>query len=227
MPGNDKSDLQTRVAEIALRVAGAHGFVLAGGKALQVHGLSSRPTEDVDLFTNIFDIENFSLARQGIVEELREAGFSVETVRDVPGFARLSISDLRHSHNEVVEMDLGIDWRSDAEGIPLNVGAVLAQNDAVASKTIALFNRAYPRDFIDLFNIVSTGKYTVSDLLALAHERDPGFNVDAFKEALGVIAHLNYEEVTGYGVTQQQWETIRHWTLQLSSALADNGRPTT
>lgn len=60
MPGSDKSDLQTRVAQIALRAADAHGFVLAGGKALQVHGLSSRPTEDVDLFTNSFDIEIFS-----------------------------------------------------------------------------------------------------------------------------------------------------------------------
>jgi hypothetical protein len=42
---------QARVAHLALSAAAAHGFALAGGNALAAHGLLSRPTEDVDLFT--------------------------------------------------------------------------------------------------------------------------------------------------------------------------------
>ena len=40
-----------RLAEVGLRVAGRYGFALAGGYAVQAHGLLSRPSEDVDLFT--------------------------------------------------------------------------------------------------------------------------------------------------------------------------------
>jgi Nucleotidyl transferase AbiEii toxin, Type IV TA system len=46
-------DFQAEVARIALAVAGPHGFALAGGGALVAHGIVSRATEDIDLFTNI------------------------------------------------------------------------------------------------------------------------------------------------------------------------------
>ncbi len=42
---------QARVAQLALAVAAGQGFALAGGNALVAHGLLTRPTEDVDLFT--------------------------------------------------------------------------------------------------------------------------------------------------------------------------------
>lgn len=42
----------TDVARRALDATRAHGFALAGGQALIAHGIVSRPTEDVDLFTN-------------------------------------------------------------------------------------------------------------------------------------------------------------------------------
>lgn len=42
---------QARVAQLALSAAAAHGFALAGGNALAAHGLLSRPTQDIDLFT--------------------------------------------------------------------------------------------------------------------------------------------------------------------------------
>ncbi|WP_342318691.1 nucleotidyl transferase AbiEii/AbiGii toxin family protein [Corynebacterium mayonis] len=216
----DNSDLQTRIAQIALRVGGSHGFVLAGGKTLQVHGLSDRPTQDVDLFTNNFDVNLFSHARQLIVDKLQEAGFKVETVRNAPGFARLTVTEAHQ--NNMVEVDLGIDWRSNATGTPSALGAVLSQDDAVASKTIALFNRAYPRDFIDFFNIVATGRYTVEALVSLAHDHDPGFHVAAFRDALGVITRLDHNEVSDYGVTPQQWEEITQWTLHVSSTLSDS-----
>jgi microcompartment protein CcmL/EutN len=46
------SDLHRRVAAVALTAAAGHGFALGGGNALLAHGVISRPTEDVDLFTD-------------------------------------------------------------------------------------------------------------------------------------------------------------------------------
>jgi hypothetical protein len=46
------SDLHWQVAGIALSAAAEHGFALGGGNALLAHGLTTRPTLDVDLFTD-------------------------------------------------------------------------------------------------------------------------------------------------------------------------------
>ena len=46
------SDLHRQVATLALTAAARHGFALGGGNALLAHGLTTRPTQDVDLFTD-------------------------------------------------------------------------------------------------------------------------------------------------------------------------------
>lgn len=70
------SALHHQVAAIALRVAAGHGFALGGGNALLAHGLITRPTQDVDLFT---DQEHGVQAVAGAVETaLRDAGFGTE-----------------------------------------------------------------------------------------------------------------------------------------------------
>src|SRR5215472_14465790 len=46
------SELHRQVAAVALRAAAGHGFALGGGNALLAHGVTSRPTQDVDLFTD-------------------------------------------------------------------------------------------------------------------------------------------------------------------------------
>jgi hypothetical protein len=46
------SDLHRQVAAVARAAAAKHGFALGGGNALLAHGVISRPTQDVDLFTD-------------------------------------------------------------------------------------------------------------------------------------------------------------------------------
>lgn len=69
-------DLHRHVAVVALAAAREHGFALGGGNALLAHGVISRPTQDVDLFT---DQESGVQAAAGAVEAaLRGAGFEAE-----------------------------------------------------------------------------------------------------------------------------------------------------
>ncbi|MET9297760.1 hypothetical protein ABZX66_00405 [Micromonospora aurantiaca] len=71
---------QHEVARIALAVAGRHGFALAGGQALIAHGIGARPTEDVDLFT---DVDGGVTAAAGLVHAtLLDAGFQVDTIAE-------------------------------------------------------------------------------------------------------------------------------------------------
>lgn len=43
-------DRHRRIAQIALAAAGQYSLALAGGYAVQAHGIGQRPSGDVDLF---------------------------------------------------------------------------------------------------------------------------------------------------------------------------------
>jgi len=71
-------EFQAEVARVALAAARDHGFALAGGNALAVHGIISRPTEDVDLFA---PGDGAVQAAAGLVAAaLAEAGFTAADV---------------------------------------------------------------------------------------------------------------------------------------------------
>lgn len=44
-------ELQREVTKVLLRALAEAGFALAGAGAIRAHGLTGRPTHDVDLFT--------------------------------------------------------------------------------------------------------------------------------------------------------------------------------
>jgi hypothetical protein len=67
------SDLHRRVAAVALAAAAEHGFALGGGNALLAHGIISRPTQDVDLFTD--QEHGVQAAADAVQAALRRAGF--------------------------------------------------------------------------------------------------------------------------------------------------------
>ncbi len=63
-----------RIAEIALAVAGSYGLALAGGYAVRAHGLGSRPSGDVDLFTDWQRRADFPAATDAVIAALRSTG---------------------------------------------------------------------------------------------------------------------------------------------------------
>jgi hypothetical protein len=70
-----------RLAEIGLKVAGRYGFALAGGYAVQVHGILDRPSEDVDLFTAWERRDEFAVAVDAVVDAFAAAGYTVEVTQ--------------------------------------------------------------------------------------------------------------------------------------------------
>jgi hypothetical protein len=55
-------------------VAGRCGFALAGGCAVQAHGILDRPSEDIDLFTARQRREDFDPAVDAVVQACRDDG---------------------------------------------------------------------------------------------------------------------------------------------------------
>ncbi len=223
-------ELQDRLVRLALGVLGEHGFALAGGYALQAHGLVERMSEDVDLFTDRWDSAEFGRAVDAVVDAYRGAGLDITVVRRAETFARLQAVDPRSGRAGSV--DLAADRRA-SEPARLSIGPVLAETDAVATKVATVFSRGEARDYLDLAGILASGRYSHDQLMAMAAEVDPGFTPRVFAEALAGVDRFPDQEFASYGVDAESIsavkQTMRSWSTKLTKQMSvtpDQAAPT-
>lgn len=214
------AEQQRTVAALILNVISGDDFALAGSGALREHGLIDRPTQDVDLFTVDAATERFGAAVERTIATLIEHGYQVVPVRRLPQFARLAVTA---SDDYQFEVDFGVDWRAH-EPVWLAVGPVLALTDAVANKVGALYSRAAARDFLDVDAIRQSGRFTDAELLQLASEHDPGFDLLMFADQLGQVSGLRASLLAEYGVSavelvalQQRLQTWRQQIREITA----------
>ena len=171
------SDLHRQVAAVALAAAREHGFALGGGNALLAYGVISRPTQDVDLFT---DQDHGVEAAAGAVETaLRHAGFETERQDQAAG-----LDDLFPGMGEELA-----EWIVTAPGgtqmmlqlayfdrgrhpVVMDIGPVLDLEDVVGGKVCALASRVEPRDYADVAALLE--RYSPAQLIGFARRLDPG-----------------------------------------------------
>jgi hypothetical protein len=83
-------DLHRELARIAFTAGGDLGLMLAGGYAIRAHGLTERPSGDLDLATSA------NLDLPAIVDRLSEAfrrgGFDIQLIESKPRMARLQVT---------------------------------------------------------------------------------------------------------------------------------------
>lgn len=82
------------------------------------------------------------------------------------------------------------------------VAPVLHQDDLAADKTLAMWGRGEPRDFVDVVALLN--RYTEDDLLRLAGEKDRGFTTESFALSLRMVQRVipRRWEVAGVGPEQ-------------------------
>jgi hypothetical protein len=129
------------IARIALAAAGRkYEVAFAGGGALQIHDVSARRTQDVDLFVR--KARNVMKAADVIANALERAGYRVEAVSaDDPGWVDLS-QELREF--EVYPPDSGdpvqvqVAFFAYTGTVTTDVGPVVTLDYLAARKTVAL-----------------------------------------------------------------------------------------
>lgn len=206
------SDLHRRVATIALRAA-RHGFALGGGNALIAHGIISRPTEDVDLFTD--DEHGVEAAADAVEASLRAAG--LEPARQDKAYGLSGVFD---------GMGEGLaEWIVTAPGgrqlmlqiayfdrghqpVLMDIGPVLDLEDVIGGKVCALASRAAERDYIDTAAAIERG-FGISQLISLARALDPGLTAEDFADAGRRLDHLDDEAFARYGLGAHDATRIR------------------
>src|SRR6201994_2446525 len=178
--------LHREVAVIALRAAAPHGFALGGGNALIAHGVTERPTQDVDVFS---DLEGGVEAAADAVETaLRDVGFETDRRDKTAGLADvfyglgegLAEWIVTAPAGEQMMLQMAYFDRSRSPVI-MDIGPVLDLEDVVGGKVCALASRAEPRDYVDTAAVLE--RYTAEQVIGFARRLDPGLTDRDFAEA--------------------------------------------
>ena len=180
------SELHRVVATVALSASAPHGFALGGGNALIAHGIIDRPTEDVDVFS---DIEGGVEAAAGAVEAgLRAVGFATERQDKTAGLADIfegmgeGLAEwiVTAPAGEQMVLQLAYFDRL-CSPVIMDVGPVLDLEDVVGGKVCALASRAEPRDYLD--TAAAMERYSIEQMIDFARRLDPGLTDRDFADA--------------------------------------------
>lgn len=173
------TDLQRRVRGIVAKLPEAGTTVaLAGGAALIATGIVQRPTEDLDFFAP--HPQPIAPLLAALEAKLLAEGLRVTILRSSAAFARLQIE----SDSATTRIDLATDYRL-MPAMQTEEGVVLAERELAADKTLALFNRAEPRDYLDFRSLAI--RFSIDELCDLAASKDAGFQRHHLAEVLEFI----------------------------------------
>lgn len=200
------SALQQQLAAIISALPSAEAFALAGGSALAAHGLLARQTKDLDYFASPKDADAVQVLAAAIEDACRTRDLHVRRERDSATFVRLTVT----AESEQTEIDIAIDYRA-LDPVQTRYGPALDLRELGANKVLAIFDRAAPRDFLDLHQ--STRRFPFDELVTLAMQKDPGLDLNLLGQALQRITrfspqHLRLDDA---GMRQllvdvQQWQ---------------------
>jgi hypothetical protein len=205
--------LQQRVLEIVSRLPEAEGFALTGGAALIMRGTVHRNTNDLDLFIGHDDIKEDTIVTMvaAVERALGKAGLGNrrEVVSDT--FARLTVE----TEGEECRIDLAVDVRIRPVDRKPDV-VLLSLEELAADKVLALFGRAAARDFQDVAALRRHFSRTV--LLELANEKDAGFSVERFLDAVAAFGRLDAADFDSSRADYEQLRTeVAEWPQQIRS----------
>lgn len=199
---------QARVARVALAAASDYGFALAGGQALIAHGVVSRPTSDIDLFTDRED--GVRDAAESVAAALARAGFDVteiaETAELFDGFDHSMAEFEVHSADEAVRLQL-VRFDRDRQPVMLEIGPVLHLDDVIGTKVAALAARAEPRDFIDV--AAALDRYGRERLVALGMRADPALTPTELADAMRRLDRMPDDVFGLYGLGHDEIVAVR------------------
>jgi hypothetical protein len=186
---NGLTEHQIEVARAFFELDTSKGFVVSGGAALLALGLSTRPTQDLDIFTSP-PINDVKTAMRSFKKSAESRGWDVEIIVAEDTFCRFTVS----IDGDVVLVDLAVDSALGNEPTMSILGPTMPADEVAARKVLALFDRAAARDFVDVYQLSQV--FDKDDLLRRAAEIDLGFNIEVFAEMLN--AHRRFVDTDFY-----------------------------
>jgi len=169
------SPLQKEILKTFGEIPDSEQFYLTGGTALAHFYLKHRKSNDLDFFSSVPElIAPFS---SRLEEKLKSHGMSVERQRGFHSFVELAVE--RSGETTIIQMAQDAVFRFESTVTFPQFPNVKIDNlrDIASNKLLALFGRAALRDFIDLYALIQKGKFTAEELMKMAPQKDPGFDL--------------------------------------------------
>jgi len=210
--------MQREVARIILAAAEPYGFALGGGSALIEYGIINRHTQDIDSFTSSIDVDSFSSAQETVIAALCDAKYEVEVKLSEIWCAKMIVTDKKTG--ESTELELSHYYRNKQ---PVNIeglGLVLDIHDLIAGKVIAFWERATPRDYLDIDAILLKTDYTVFELFELLKSGRPEAGVEEFISLLSSSNRWNKYYAT-YGLSGADIEALAERLIKQANNFAE------
>jgi hypothetical protein len=160
-------DRHRDIARIALTAAGRrYGVAFAGGGALQVHDVSNRRTQDVDLFVR--NARNVGKAANAIAAALAQAGYRVEVTAADDELWEFEA----YPHDARDPVQIQVAFFAYTGTVTKDIGPVVTLDYLATRKTVALLERHQVRDYVDIASLTDAG-YKIPQLLSMAFGEAP------------------------------------------------------
>lgn len=164
------------ILAVAAEVLAPDSFQLAGGTALAAGYLGHRKSDDLDFFR--LGRQDITATFAAFVRALDAAGLSPTDVEQIaPSYIRATVRGIK------VELATDANYVIQASTTAIDGMPIRSLPDLAADKTLALFDRATTRDFVDVYQLTRT-HYDLDRLMDLAAQKDTGFDKNWFAKAL-------------------------------------------
>ena len=203
---------QIEVARLFFSLPASKGFLIAGGGALLATGLTSRPTQDLDFFGEMGQV-NISEAREQFLRAATNRHWKCKVVQSDELFVRMHVKG-----TEEVLVDIAIDVAARFPSQISVLGPTFNHEELAGRKMLALFDRAEARDFADVFALA---KHFSKELLLLrASELEVSLETEVLAAMMRSISRFSDDELP---IDQSSTDELRNffavWANELDSAI--------
>jgi Nucleotidyl transferase AbiEii toxin, Type IV TA system len=199
------------MVKIALPVCTQYGLALAGGYAVKAHGLTSRPSDDVDFATASSTSAEVIIC--ALAAAYQDAGFEVEVLQgdDRKGHLYVNFPGGRQR----------VDLLKEPLRFPpvmMSFGPVVALGDSIAMKMSALADRGLPRDVIDVY--AAKDLFGEAELVAMARAMlGDDFDLATLRDQLDRAATFEDASFERYGCDETLILAMRTWAQDWATRL--------
>ena len=206
---------QRRLLADVVTAGGPYGLVLAGGCALQAHGLLRRPHANLDFATE--SPEPMERIADGVGAALEARGRQVRGDSVTTLTAQLTVSDPPTGEACALALHKEAFWQPPEL---TEYGPALSLEDAVGTKIRALYDRGGAVDLIDAR--AASARFSLPGLeeLGRRHAHDP-FDLPTLQSRLTGTDFYSDVDFLRYGLDEAQVGALRAWAQQWSDDIAE------
>lgn len=187
-------------------------FYLSGGTALAGYYLGHRYSDDLDFFTR--DRVNLEPAthRESLERALSRSGLSIERAVRRGDYLQYALSG-DEGDRPLAKVEFVVDSPPYFDSPDSPRGVFVDSLLAIGINKVTALGRLEPKDYVDLYEIVRSGRQPLDNLVRAAEEKDPGITVlvvaadfDRAAELSGVadflrrymVVALDWDELVGF-----------------------------